>query len=84
MSATRRLLDFARAPHKLPPDVREATLRLLADTLAVGAAGSTAPGAQGVFTAARGWGEGSDARVLASNARLPATGAAFVNAFQIH
>jgi 2-methylcitrate dehydratase PrpD len=84
VSATRKLLDFARAPHKLPADVREATLRLLADTLAVGAAGSTAPGAQGVFTAARGWGEGNDARVVASGARLPAAGAAFVNAFQIH
>lgn len=84
MSATRKLLDFARAQHTLPPEVREATLRLLADTLAVGAAGSTAPGASGVLTVARGWGAGNDARVLASNVRLPAAGAAFVNAFQIH
>jgi 2-methylcitrate dehydratase PrpD len=47
-------------------------------------AGSTAPGADGVFSAAIGWGKGEDSRVLARDARLPAAGAAFVNAFQIH
>lgn len=84
MSATRKLLDFARAPHRLPTPVRDAALHLLGDTLAVGAAGSTAPGAGEVFTAASGWGSGSDSRVLARDASLPAAAAAFVNAFQIH
>lgn len=84
MSPTRKLLDFARSPHQLPAAVREAAVHLLADTLAVGAAGSTAPGADGVFEAAAGWGEGVDSRLLGRFARLPAAGAAFVNAFQIH
>ena len=84
MNATRKLLEFARAAHRLPESVRDAVLHLLGDTLAVGAAGSTAPGSDGVFAAACGWGEGSASRVLARHARLPAAGAAFVNAFQIH
>lgn len=84
MTATRAILDFARAGHRLPPAVRDAAIHLLGDTLATGAAGSTGPGADGVLTAARGWGQGQDARVIARGVRLPAAGAAFVNAFQIH
>jgi 2-methylcitrate dehydratase PrpD len=84
MTATQRILDFARAEHRLPPAVREAALHLLGDTLATGAAGSTAPGAHGVLAAAQGWGQGEDGRVIARDLRLPAAGAAFVNAFQIH
>jgi 2-methylcitrate dehydratase PrpD len=84
VKATQRILDFARADHVLPPAVREAALHLLADTLATGAAGSTAPGADGVLQAAQAWGQGNDARILAKDIRLPAAGAAFVNAFQIH
>lgn len=84
MNATRRLLDFARAPHQLPAPVRQAALHLLGDTLAVGAAGSTAQGSEDVFAAVCRWGQGADSRVLARNARLPAASAAFVNAFQIH
>ncbi len=84
MTATARLLDFVRAEHRLPEGVRADTERLLADTLAVGAAGSTAPGADGVLAAARGWGSGTDARLIGSEGLLPASGAAFVNAFRIH
>ena len=84
MNATGKLLDFARASHRLPPSVHDAVVHLLGDTLAVGAAGSTAPGSNGVFAAARAWGEARDSRVLARHGRLPAAGAAFVNAFQIH
>lgn len=84
MSATTQLLDFARASHRLPTPVRVAARHLLDDTLAVGAAGATAPGAGEVLRAARGWGEGRDARLLASDLRMPAAAAAFVNAFQIH
>ncbi len=84
MTATERLLDFARAGHVLPPAVRADAERLLADTLAVGAAGSTAPGADGVLRAAMGWGQGDGARLLGTPGRLPAAGAAFVNAFRIH
>lgn len=84
MSRTTALLDFVRAAHLLPPSIRADAARLLADTLAVGAAGAGAPGAAGVLAAARGWGSGSDARLIGSPERLPAAGAAFVNAFRIH
>lgn len=84
MSATGQLIDFARAGHRLSAQARSATLAMLTDTLAVGAAGSTAPGAANVRVAAGRWGTGRDSRVLGSSERLPAAGAAFVNAFQIH
>ncbi|MGF7150404.1 2-methylcitrate dehydratase PrpD [Sphingomonas zeicaulis] len=84
MTATARLIDFARADHRLPPVVRAAAEAMLIDTLTVGAAGATAPGAAGVREAAARWGAGQDSRLLGSRGRLPAAGAAFVNAFQIH
>lgn len=84
MSATDALLDFAAAEHRLDAATRADCLRLLADTLAVGAAGATAPGAAGVRTAAAAWGQGDAARLIGLDVRLPAPSAAFVNAFQIH
>lgn len=84
MTPTAAIIDFARREHRLPASVREAAVRLLADTLLVGAAGSTAPGADGVFDAARSWGVGEQARLLGRAERLPAASAAAVNAFQIH
>jgi 2-methylcitrate dehydratase PrpD len=84
VTATDDLLDFAAARHVLPDGVRADAVRLLGDTLVVGAAGAGAPGADGVLAAARGWGAGTEARLLGTDGRLPATGAAFVNAFRIH
>ncbi len=84
MSHTKAILTFASAPHTLPPQVRADAIRLLADTLAVGAAGATAPGADTILTTARSFGSGSDARLLGSSERLPAASAAFVNGFRIH
>ncbi len=84
MSATTDLLDFVRTPHRLPDAVRADTLRLLADTLAVGAAGATAPGGAAAASAARQWGSGNDSRLIGEDSRLPAAGAAFVNGFRIH
>lgn len=84
MSATQDLLAFVRADHQLPPEIRAAALHLLGDTLAVGAAGANTPGAGGVLAAARAWGIGEDARLIGSDARLPAASAAFVNGFRIH
>ncbi len=84
MSATSVLLDFAAATHQLPVVIKADAARLLADTLAVGAAGSTAPGASGVLATARTMGQGNDARLLGHAERLPAASAAFVNGFQIH
>lgn len=84
MTPTEHLLAFAAAPHALPDKVRADTLRLVADTLAVGAAGSTAPGMDGVLAVARSWGSGSEARLIARDERLPAMGAAYANCFAIH
>ena len=84
MSATRDLLDFAAAEHSLPETVRADAIRLLGDTLAVGAAGSTAPGAEACFKAATSWGAGKEARILGRSERMPAPSAAYVGAFQIH
>jgi 2-methylcitrate dehydratase PrpD len=58
--------------------------RLVRDTLAVGVAGSTAPGADAVLAAARAMGAGADVPLLGRAERLPAPAAAMVNGFQIH
>lgn len=84
MSATRKLLDFARAEHRLDAATRQTAEHLLADTLAVGAAGAFVAADAGVLEAVRKWGQGSEARRFGSGERLPAPAAAFANAFQIH
>ncbi|MEM6584747.1 MAG: MmgE/PrpD family protein, partial [Pseudomonadota bacterium] len=84
MSATARLLDFASGVHVLPQSVRADAQRLLADTLAVGAAGATAPGADAILSAARAMGTGEDARLIGTDERLSAPAAAFVNGYRIH
>jgi len=84
MTPTQSILAFAAASHVLPDDIATRTTALLGDTLTVGAAGSAAPGADGVLAAARLWGVGDDAPLLGREERLPAPAAAFVNGFQIH
>ncbi|QUL36964.1 MmgE/PrpD family protein [Erythrobacter sp. JK5] len=84
MSATADLLEFAAADHALSEAVRADAVRLLSDTLAVGAAGATAPGADAILAAARAMGSGEESRVVGSDERLPAPGAAFVNGYRIH
>ncbi len=84
MTATADLLAFAAAEHRLPDVVRSDALRLLGDTLAVGAAGASAPGADAILTVARAMGGGNDARLIGTSERLPAPGAAFVNGYRIH
>ena len=84
MTATAALLAFAAAPHALPAAVRADAVRLLGDTLAVGAAAIGAPGEPEILAVARSFGAGSEARLLGSDERLPAASAAFVNAYRIH
>lgn len=84
MTATTDFLAFAAARHRLPPAVRAAALMLIDDTLAMGVAGSTAPGADGVLAAAQSWGAGDVVPILGRAERLPAAAAAFANGFQIH
>ncbi len=83
MSHTAAILDFAAAPHVLPPQVRTDAERLLADTLAGGAAGAASPEALHLLPAVRGWGAGDEARTLLGE-KLPAPSAAFFNGFAIH
>ncbi len=82
--ATRALLDFAGGSHRLPETVRADALRLLGDTLAVGAAGASAPGADAMLAAAQAMGTGTQARLIGTQHRLPAPGAAFVNGYRVH
>ncbi len=84
MSATADLLAFAGARHDLPAAARADAMRLLGDTLAVGAAGVGAPGESAILAAARAMGSGSEARLIGSDERLPASAAAFVNGYRIH
>ncbi|MFN4038098.1 MAG: MmgE/PrpD family protein [Erythrobacter sp.] len=84
MSATGDLLAFAAARHVLPQSVRADAVRLLGDTLAVGAAGVGAPGEAAILATARAMGQGDEARVIGTEERLPAPAAAFVNGYRIH
>lgn len=77
MNHTGAILDFAATPHSLPAQVHADALRLLGDTLAVGAAGLSAshlfkPGLNGC------------SRPIDGTTRLPADAAAFANGFAIH
>ena len=83
MTPTDNILDFAAAPHSLPDNVRADALRLLADTLKVGAAGAASPAAQALLPAVRGWGISDEARSL-SGELMPAPSVAFFNGFAIH
>lgn len=83
MTPTAAILDFAHTPHTLRPQVRADAERLLADTLASGAAGAVSPESVKVLDAVTGWGSGSEARLL-SGGNAPAPSAAFFNGFAIH
>jgi aconitate decarboxylase len=54
------------------------------DTIGVGIAGSSAAGADELFAASAGWGDGADACVWGRRSRVPAATAAFLNGFQAH
>jgi len=82
--ATQRLIDFASANHALPAAARADAELLLADTLAVGAAGVNAPGADAILAAGRAMGAGEEVRLIGSDERLSAPAAAFVNGYRIH
>lgn len=83
MSATTAILNFAAADHALPIQTRADAERLLADTLAVGAAGAVSPEAQALLPAVLVWGDGNEAGLL-SGGTAPAPSAAFLDGFAIH
>jgi 2-methylcitrate dehydratase PrpD len=84
MNVTQTLLAFASGAVTLPETVRADAIRHLRDTLAVGIAGSTAPGADGVRNTMLLAGDSPQSRVLGTSWKIPAAGAAFCNSFQIH
>ena len=69
---------------RLSPDVVLTVKTFVLDTLGVGVAGSGDPLSARIADAVAGWGTAGEATVWGSGQRLPAQGAAFVNAFQIH
>jgi 2-methylcitrate dehydratase PrpD len=83
VKATEALLDFAAADHRLPPPIRADAIRLLADTLAVGAAGAASTEGQRLLSCITDRGEAGEARLL-SGGRASAHSAAFLNGFAIH
>lgn len=87
MNAAEAFIDHALGLEwdAIPQAARRAARTFLHDSLCVGVAGRNAPHANDILSAAQGWGHGSDGGVLGRpGLRLPATQAAFVNAFQIH
>lgn len=68
----------------LPASTVRATQSLLLDCLAIGVAGRHGSHREAVVEVAKTWGGGGAARVMGDDLRLPASGAAFVNAFQMH
>ncbi len=68
----------------LSPAAVAAAKTFVLDTLGVGLAGSAGPKARELSAAQRLSGEGRDARVWATGARLPAPAAALCNAYQVH
>jgi 2-methylcitrate dehydratase PrpD len=84
MSAVDKLIAFCCTPHGFSQVTQNYAKQLLRDTLAVGIAGSSAPGAADVRATAQTFGAGNDASILGVTLKLPAASAAFVNSFQIH
>ena len=68
----------------LPPAAVASAIAFIYDSIGVGIAGATHPRVAQVRAAARGWGEGRQARVWTSGEGLPAPAAAMVNAWQVH
>ncbi len=68
----------------MPESTLKAAQTFLLDSLAVGVAGRRQPHRDAVVGVAASWGKGDIARVFGDKVRLPATAAAFVNAYQIH
>ena len=84
---TQRMVDaiFAACDEGLPDDVLASTRVFLADTLAVGVAGSFEPVSNAAFKAMQARSKTGDVRILGrSGARLPAYEALLVNGTQCH
>lgn len=72
------------SPTQLPKAALEAALAVLSDSIAIGLAGRNSSYRDALLAAVLPWGKGGNCRLLASEERLPAASAAFMNAFQMH
>ncbi len=68
----------------LPPEAVARAKVFILDSLGVGIAGSSVPHSDALRAIAARWGDRQDVPVWGSAARLPAAGAVFVNAWQMH
>ncbi|MEM7779395.1 MAG: MmgE/PrpD family protein [Pseudomonadota bacterium] len=82
MSAAQDILDFASAQHTLPEGVRTDTIRLIADTLAGGAAGAQSVEARKLASTLLTHTDGPARLLKGGNA--PKAEAAFFNGFAVH
>ena len=69
---------------ELPSAAVERAKVFILDSLGVGIAGSSVPHADALLAIAARWGERPEVPVWGRTARLPAVGAAFLNAWQMH
>lgn len=86
MDAIRRFAEHvvsATYDH-LPAAAVCATKTFIFDSIGVAIAGSSDPWAPRLASAVAAWGQGDESTVWGSGQRLPAQGAALVNAYQIH
>src|SRR5262245_42376491 len=72
------------AEHGVPEAARAAAKTFIADTLAVGLAGSLAPWRGEILDMLAGIGGAQEATVFGGGERLPLMHAAMINAYQIH
>ncbi len=86
MTAAARFAEHALATRfeDLSPEAVQAAKIFILDSIGVGIAGSSVPGADGLLAAASGWGNRPEAQVWGRAARLSAPAAAFLNAWQMH
>jgi aconitate decarboxylase len=86
MTAAARFAEHALATRfeDLSPEAVWAAKIFILDSIGVGIAGSSVPGADRLLAAASRWGSGPEAQAWGHAARLAAPAAAFVNAWQMH
>ncbi len=86
MTAAARFAEHALTTRfeDLSPEAVQAAKTFILDSIGVGIAGSSVPGADGLPAVASGWGNKAEAQVWGRADRLAAPAAAFLNAWQMH
>ena len=86
MDVSRQLVEYAADTRftDFPPEVVEATKRVILDTLGTSLAGSSAPGCAEVVDLLKGWGGRQESSILAFGEKVPCFQAAFANSMMAH